>query len=33
MREDIDSFLIELNSNGGDPKKTYLAHNGSSDEE
>ena len=32
-REDVDLFLDRLNSNGGDPKKTFPPDNGSSDRE
>ena len=30
-REDIDHFLDELNNNGGDPQKAFLANDGLSD--
>ena len=32
-REDVDSFLAELNKNGGNPNKAYLANNGLMDKE
>jgi len=32
-REDIESFLDELNNNGGDPKKASASGNGSSDKD
>lgn len=32
-RNDINSFLAELNNNGGDPNKAYLINNGLSDKE